>query len=78
MRPRRIELHLDQIRLEGVPPEQRQRVIAALERELARRLQQGERPRGSRDRITADQTRERGPEALGAAVARAITKGGES
>lgn len=77
MRPRRIELYLDKLVLEGVAPGQRQRVIASLERELARRLGQGELPRGSRARVVGQGPREGAPEALGAEVARTITKGGE-
>lgn len=77
MKPRRIELYLDQLVLEGIAPGDRPRVIASLERELARRLGQGELPRGSQARVVAESSGERAPEALGRQLARTITKGGE-
>ena len=72
MRPRRIELHLGQLVLEGIAPEQRRRVIASLEQELALRLRQGELPR-SRAQVVGPGPREGVPEALGAQLARTIT-----
>ena len=77
MKPRRIDLYLDRLVLEGVAPEHRSRVVASLERELLRRLGRGELPRGSRAGIASERPGEHAPERLGAEVARAITKGGE-
>lgn len=76
MKSRRIELHLDRIVLHGVPPGQRHRVIAALERELGQRLRRGERLPQSQERVRSEGAPAPAPEVLGAEVARAITKGG--
>ena len=77
MRPRRIELHLPELVLEGVDARDRDRVVAALERELSRHLARGEHPRVSRDTVTAERPAGLGPAELGAHVARTIAKGGD-
>lgn len=76
MKPQRIEVSLDEILLEGVAPHDRRRFVDALERELTRLLGQGAPPRDPRGPAIAEPTAAQGPDALGAHVARAITKGG--
>jgi hypothetical protein len=77
MRPRRIEMYLPELVLEGVDARDRDRVVAALERELTRHVARGEHPRASRDTVVAERPAGLGPAELGAHVARAIAKGGE-
>ena len=77
MRPRRIELHLDELVLEGIDPRDRDRVVASLERELSEHLARGEHPRASRRSLVAQRPGELPPAELGAHVARAIAKGGQ-
>jgi len=77
MRPRRIELYMPELVLEGVDPQDRDQVIASLERELAGHLARGEHPRASRAAVTDERPAGLGPTELGAHVARTIAKGGE-
>lgn len=72
MRPRRIELHLGELVLEGIDPAERDVVIAALERELSLQLARGEHPRTSRASVEAERPADLGPAELGAHVARTI------
>ena len=41
-RPKRVEIHVDRLMLDGLPPERRREVAAAVERELARLAAAGE------------------------------------
>lgn len=41
-RPKRVEIHVDRLVLDGLPPERRRAVAAAVERELARLAAPGE------------------------------------
>jgi hypothetical protein len=77
MRPRRIEVNLGELVLEGMDARERDRVIASLRRELAGHLARGVYPRASADSLVAEGPGEPGPERLGARVARTIAKGGK-
>lgn len=77
MKPKRMELRVDELVLEGVDPRDRDRVLAAIERELVHRLGRGEFPRTSRAAIVGERPRDSNPADLGAHVARVIAKGGE-
>ena len=77
MRPRRIELHLQELVLEGIEAEDRDRVIAALEQQLSHHLARGEHPRASRASLVSERLAGLGPAELGAHVAGTIAKGGE-
>ncbi len=77
MKPRRIEMRIDELLLEGVDPRDRGRVLASLERELARRMARGELPHASQAAIVGERSNDSNPADLGAHVARVIAKGGE-
>jgi hypothetical protein len=76
MRPRRFEVQLRELVLEGVDDRDRDRVLASLRDELARRLVRGEHPRASATSVVAEEPAAPGPVELGVHVARTIAKGG--
>jgi hypothetical protein len=66
-----IELHIDELVVRGVPPRDRERFLAALERELARLLD----GRGTVSGRTARSKRQSGDDDLAAQVAQDIYQG---
>jgi hypothetical protein len=78
-----IELHIEELALEGVAPELRSRVSAALERELTRLLAEEGLPSrlaggGALARLDGGSFNvapQSGPEAIGVAAARAVYAG---
>lgn len=74
-RPRRVDLRIGELVLEGVAPSDRARLIATLERELAAGLSDGRYPTSSRDAIVGERPATANPSELGRGIAHTITGG---
>lgn len=76
-RPRRIELRIDELVLEGVSASERARVLASLERTLGEQLAAGHHPTHSREAIVGERPASSDPATLGSSIATTITSGGK-
>ncbi len=77
MRPQRIDLVIDELVLEDLDDDSCDRLVAALEVELTRRLTRGERPRESRAGFVDERPAGQSPAELGVHVAGALVRGGD-
>jgi hypothetical protein len=78
-RPRRIEVRIDRLILQGVDPRDRKVISAALARDLGRRLARetpaaATRPRSAADRVTLAARGTASGRSIGAAVAKAVQR----